>query len=51
MKKDPWDKYYNKAKELRINAIYADTLCELIRKNCLLEFHRMIFLSSKEQEY
>lgn len=30
MKKDPWDKYYNKAKELRINAIYADTLCELI---------------------
>ena len=27
------------------------TLCELIRKNCLLEFHRMIFLSSKEQEY
>ena len=30
MKNDPWDKYYNKAKELRINAIYADTLCELI---------------------
>ena len=30
MKKNPWDKYYNNAKELRINAIYADTLCELI---------------------
>lgn len=27
------------------------TLYELIRKNCLLEFHSMNFLSSKEQEY
>lgn len=30
MVKDPWDKYYNKLKERKINSIYSDVLCEFL---------------------